>query len=165
MGAAVFEEEGVPYVLRYEVRCDVSWMTTSLRLTGHRAGEIVDVSVTADERRRWFLNGSEVPAVAGCVDLDLSFSAATNLIPLRRLSLAVGQRAEINSAWLTLPHLRLEPLPQTYGRTGESCYAYEAPRQRFATELEVHESGFVTRYPPLWTGAILDGREDNGDGH
>ncbi len=32
----------------------------------------------------WRVNDAAVPAVAGCIDLDLGFSPATNLLPIRR---------------------------------------------------------------------------------
>ena len=41
----------------------------------------------------WFANGVEQDNVAGCLDLDLGFTPATNLFAIRRLSLKVGQRA------------------------------------------------------------------------
>jgi uncharacterized protein len=56
----------------------------------------------------------------------------------------------VRSAWLGFPDLTLEPLVQTYARTGESTYHYEAPATEFETDLEVDAAGFVVRYPPLW---------------
>jgi hypothetical protein len=149
-GTAVFADDGRACALNYDLICDAAWVTQSFRLTGRRGSERIDLSVTADSKRRWFLDGREIPAVAGCVDLDLSFSAATNLFPLRRLELAVGQIAGVTSAWLTFPQLRLEPLPQTYRRTGEHTYAYDSPTLDFSTELVVDDAGFVIKYPPLW---------------
>jgi hypothetical protein len=88
--------------------------------------------------------------VADCVDLDLSFSPSTNLIPIRRLDLAPGQQGEARAAWLQFPSLALEPLAQLYRRTGESSYHYETLDGSFATELEVNPMGFITRYPGRW---------------
>ncbi len=41
--------------------------------------------------------------VAVCVDIDLNFSSSTNLLPIRRLDLAIGQDAELTAAWLVSP--------------------------------------------------------------
>ena len=61
-----------------------------------------------------------------------------------------GERAEVRSAWLAFPELTLEPLVQTYARTGESTYHYESSAGAFVTDLEVDAAGFIVRYPPLW---------------
>jgi Uncharacterized protein conserved in bacteria len=99
---------------------------------------------------RWRLNDADCPAVTGCLDLDLSFTPATNLLPIRRLALPIGETAAVRSAWLTFPALTLEPLDQVYRRTHATTYAYESDGGSFSTELEVNGDGFVTRYPNLW---------------
>jgi uncharacterized protein len=46
--------------------------------------------------------GSEaLKSVADCVDVDLGFTPATNLIVLRGLSLKIGQRAQAPAAYLS----------------------------------------------------------------
>jgi hypothetical protein len=131
--------------------CNAAWETRSLELTGRVGADAVAITVHADDDRRWRLNGAEQPAVAGCIELDLAFSPATNTLPLRRLNLAVGQSASVTSAWLTFPELQLEPLPQTYRRRDEQHYDYEAPTLGFSTVLTVNADGIVIDYPPLWT--------------
>jgi hypothetical protein len=108
------------------------------------------VELYTDTARRWTSNGQAAPSVAGCVDLDLSFSPATNTIPIRRLALNPGERAEVRSAWLKFPGLVLEPLVQTYVCSGASTYHYESSGGEFVTDIEVDAAGFVVRYPPLW---------------
>jgi hypothetical protein len=91
-----------------------------------------------------------VPAVAGCIDIDLGFSPSTNLLPIRRLSLAVGVSAAVNAAWLPFPSLVFEVLPQVYRRAGQRTYRYESGGGAFVRVLEVNATGFVTTYPGLW---------------
>jgi hypothetical protein len=86
------------------------------------------------------------------VDIDLPFTPSTNMIPIRRLSLNPGERAEVRAAWLRFPELTLEPLVQSYARTGDTSYHYESSGGEFVTDLEVGAAGFVLRYPPLWEG-------------
>jgi hypothetical protein len=88
--------------------------------------------------------------VAGCIDLDLNFSPSTNLLPVRRLGLSVGQRAGVNAAWLRFPSFTLEPLEQVYQRLSEDTYRYESAGGRFTRELSVNQAGFVTHYPGFW---------------
>jgi hypothetical protein len=103
-----------------------------------------------DSSRRWFLNGRESPQVAGCLDLDLNFSPSTNLLPIRRLGLAVGGAGEVKAAWLRFPSFTLEPLDQRYQRLDAATYHYQSAGGRFVAELAVNETGFVTVYSGFW---------------
>ena len=149
-GTSVFAAEGRSCRLEYQVVCDAGWRTLHARVTGWFGAEPIKVEVYTNSARRWSINGRDEPAVAGCVDIDLSFSPSTNTIPIRRLALNQGERAEVRSAWLRFPTLTLEPLVQSYTRTGESLYHYEAPSEEFVTDIEVGSDGLVRRYPPLW---------------
>jgi hypothetical protein len=150
-GAAVFTGGARPALLQYVIACTDAWQTRRLELTGWIGGRDVSLLIEAPGDGRWLLDDVAQPAVAGCLDLDLAFSAATNTISLRRLNLAVGQSAEVTSAWLTFPDLQLQPLTQTYRRRDESHYVYAAPALGFKTVLTLDEAGLVTDYPPLWT--------------
>ena len=136
--------------LEYQIVCDAAWRTLHARVTGWYGIDPVKAELYTDTARRWTINGQPAPAVAGCVDLDLSFSPASNAIPIRRLALNQGERAEVRSAWLRFPGLALEELVQTYTRTGESTYHYDSSGGEFVTDIEVDDAGFVVRYPPLW---------------
>jgi hypothetical protein len=92
----------------------------------------------------------EVLSVAGCLDVDLAFTPATNILPLRRLELAVGESREVTAAWVRFPDLSVEPLAQRYTRLDERRVRYESRGGAFTAELEVDELGLVVRYPPLW---------------
>ena len=149
-GAAVFAHGREPCRLDYRVVCDAGWRTVSARVTGWVGRETVDVEAAVDSERRWRLNGAECPAVAGCLDLDLNFSPSTNLLPIRRLGLAVGEEAAVRAAWLRFPGFILEPLDQRYRRLAGTTYRYESAGGAFVTELEVNAAGLVTRYPSFW---------------
>ena len=92
----------------------------------------------------------EIPAVAGCLDVDLAFTPATNILPLRRLGLAVGESREMTAAWVRFPDLSVEPLAQRYTRLDERRVRYESRGGAFTADLEVDELGLVVSYPPLW---------------
>lgn len=149
-GTAVFAYEGRPCLLDYTVTCDRDWRTTSAGVTGSIGGRPVDLAVSVDRRGRWRLNNEVCGAVEGCIDIDLGFSPSTNLLPIRRLGLAVGEAAEVRAAWLPFPALVLEPLAQTYRREGVTTYRYESGGGRFVRTLEVNSAGLVTDYPGLW---------------
>jgi hypothetical protein len=98
----------------------------------------------------------EIHAVAGCLDVDLAFTPATNILPLRRLGLAVGESREVTAAWIRFPDLSVEPLPQRYTRLDERRVRYESRGGAFTAELEVDELGLVVRYPPLWERVAVE---------
>ncbi len=149
-GTAVFVHEEQPCRLDYAVVCDPAWHTTSARVAGWVGGETVAYEIEVDRARRWWVNGVESPEAAGALDVDLAISPSTNLLPIRRLSLAVGQEEEVRAAWLRFPGFTLERLDQVYRRTGLTTYRYESAGGSFVTDLEVNETGFVTLYPRLW---------------
>ncbi len=148
-GAAVFFE-GKPCHFSYEVTTDAAWRSRGARVTGYLGTRAVDLRIRAAGSGRWEVDGVQKKAVAGCIDLDLSFTPATNLIVLRRLALEVGERAEAPAAYLEFPGLRLVRLPQSYARISRSEYAYEAPTIGYAATLRVQPSGAIAHYPGLF---------------
>jgi uncharacterized protein len=153
-GTAVFLEDGMPARLTYHVACDRAWRTQQGQVHGWLGPQRVELSIGRAGPLVWTLNGSALSNLKDCVDLDLGFTPATNLLPLRRLALAVGEVRDAPAAWLNLPDMTLEVLDQRYERRGESTYWYEAPRFQYAALLEVDPTGFIRRYPGLWDSEI-----------
>ncbi len=149
-GTSLFTEASQPCRLEYEIECDSSWRTRSAQVAGWLGREAVKVELKVTGEGSWRLDGRPCPQVSGCIDLDLHFSPATNLLPVRRLALAVGEQARVQAAWLRFPSFRLEPLDQVYRRLAEDVYQYESAGGRFKAELQVNETGYVTTYPGLW---------------
>ena len=149
-GTAVFSHNDQPGRLDYLVICDTGWNTRSGRVSGWLGRAAVDIELAVDPKRNWRLNGVACPAVTNCIDLDLNFSPSTNLLPIRRLNLSIGQEAEVKAAWLRFPSFELEPLLQVYRRVGESTYRYKSGGGSFVADLEVDAVGFVTNYPGIW---------------
>jgi hypothetical protein len=149
-GTAVFLHEGQTCRLSYLIACDAIWNTRSAVVLGWCRGEDVNLELSVDVHHRWQVNGVIKPAVERCVDLDLNFSPSTNLLPIRRLNLEVGQQAEVKAAWLRFPSFELEPLSQVYERLGEFKYRYSSRGGDFVADLTVNGVGFVTVYPQLW---------------
>jgi len=150
LGAAVFWDAGRPCHFQYEVTTDVAWRTQRAHVAGFLGDRAIDVSIRSARRATWQIAGRPQRDVAGCVDVDLGFTPATNLIVLRRLSLKIGQRAEAPAAYLEFPRMRFVRLPQTYVRIGRTSYAYEAPTVGYSGTLRVTPAGVVTWYPGLF---------------
>jgi hypothetical protein len=149
-GTALFSHSQLPCRLDYHIVCDSHWRTRSAKVAGWVGHRLIEIELAVSPDQHWLLNEKDSPEVAGCVDLDLNFSPSTNLLPIRRLGLAVGQEMEVRAAWLRFPSFRLEPLVQLYRRTDETSYRYESAGGSFVTELCVNAEGFVTKYPNIW---------------
>jgi hypothetical protein len=106
--------------------------------------------ISVGPESRWERNGEEAPDVAGAIDIDLNFSPATNLLPVRRLQLQLGESASVQAAWLRFPSLKLEKLEQTYTRTADDRYLYQSRGGAFTAELIVDAAGFPVLYPGGW---------------
>lgn len=150
------EESGVPARLRYRIDCDHAWCTRSALIEGEAGDRPVRVALTADGAGRWARDGRALPELTGALDVDLGFTPATNTLPIRRLSLAVGETALVRSAWLRFPELRLEPLEQTYTREAEQVYRYVAQVDGapFTARLDTDAYGRVLRYEGLWEAEL-----------
>lgn len=146
-GNAVFGGVEGPCRLDYSIVTDAAWRTVSARVEGWVGDRSIAVEIAAGASRCWSMNGLPQPAIEGCIDLDLNFSPSTNLLPIRRLALPVGQQAGVRAAWLRFPSFTLEPLEQTYRHTSERTYRYESAGGEFVAGLDVDGRGFVTRYP------------------
>jgi hypothetical protein len=144
-GTVLTQDAERPVEIRYAVTVDSAWATTDVSVQVAIAdGEPRDLS---ELQTLW--SGTPRPAAyADCVDVDLGFTPATNTLPIRRLRLAVGQRAEIEAAWLVWPELHVRPARQTYTRIREDLYRYQ--QGDFEAELLVDEHGLVREYEGLW---------------
>jgi hypothetical protein len=152
-GAAVFREHGSVCALAYRVACDPAWRTTATEVDGWCDGRPVGLRIRRTREGHWWLNERTCPEVIGCDDVDLSFTPATNLLPIRRLALRVGAAAEVRAAWLAWPEAALAPITQRYARRSAETYDYEAdvPGQgRFAAVLRVGPESWVLDYGDLW---------------
>src|SRR4051812_38604741 len=156
-GTVLLVHERMPCELTYSIQCDLEWETQSVWIRGQVGAKPVSLAFTRTSASEWYSNGLHVPEVDGCIDIDLGFSPSTNLLPIRRLGLAIGSRAVVRAAWVRFPELSLELLDQAYTRLDESHYLYESADGSFRRELLVGANGFVLEYPGYWrTDAIAD---------
>jgi hypothetical protein len=149
-GTAVFVHEQRACCLNYSICCDRQWQTLSARVGGCVGNEAIELELAVNSDHRWLLNGKDCREVDGCIDLDLNFSPSTNLLPIRRLNLAIGEQALVCAAWLRFPTFKLEPLEQIYRRLEATTYRYESAGGRFVAVLDVNEAGFVKNYANIW---------------
>jgi hypothetical protein len=144
-GTVLTHEAKRPIELRYAVTVDSAWATAGVEVLVSFSGG--DFREPVEIGGLW--SGKErPPGCEDCVDVDLSFTPATNTLPIRRLGLRVGEEQEIAVAWLVWPELRFERAVQRYARLGEDRYRYT--QDDFEAELTVDEAGLVLEYEGLW---------------
>jgi hypothetical protein len=152
-GHATAVEEGEAWGIRYTITIDGGWATRSAHVVGVSARGAHEVRLEGDGTGGWRVDGRPAPRIAGCLDVDLEASACTNALPMHRLGLAVGQRAEAPAAYVRAPGLGVERLEQSYARLpdegGRLRFDYEAPAFDYRDVLVYDGSGLVVDYPGI----------------
>ncbi len=151
-GELQVEEAGVAAQLNYVIDCERDWRTRRALITGTASGAPVRFDFGADGLGHWTLNGAALPLVEGALDIDLGFTPATNLLPIRRLALEVGNSAAVRTAWLRFPELHVELLEQSYTREAQRVFRYRAlvDGAPFEARLDTDDFGRVLVYEGLW---------------
>jgi len=148
-------EDGVAWTVGYAIDVDERWCTVAARITGRSAAGARAVEIAADGTGsgRWRVDGVRVPALDGCLDVDLEASACTNTLPVHRLALAPGAGAAAPAVYVRAADLAVERLDQHYRRAADDAathrYDYESPAFGVAGELVYDAAGLVLDYPGL----------------
>jgi len=152
-GVVIGIEEGTPFRVRYELRCDARWKVREL--TALSLGEGKEIRLLADGEGRWTTTTEDaVRHLDGCIDVDISATPFTNTLPIRRLMLEPGESVDLEVAYCAVPALRVETEPQRYTcleRSGEGgTYRFESLDGGFTANLSVDTGGLVLDYPDLF---------------
>jgi uncharacterized protein len=138
----------------YLLECDAGWRVTGLAIRVAGAGGNRALDLSADGAGHWRAGGQPLPALDGCIDIDINCTPLTNTLPIRRLSWSPGMSRDLDIAYVSVPELTVAPARQRYtllqrddGRGG-ALYRYESGS--FRADLRVDGDGFVIDYPGLW---------------
>ena len=152
-GYSTAAEEDEAWAVRYDLTVDERWVTRSAHVFARSAQGVHEVRLEADGTGAWQIDGKAAPQLDGCLDVDLEASACTNALPIHRLGLSVGGRADAPAAYVRAPNLRVERLEQTYARLPDdgarARYEYVAPAFDFSAVLTYDRFGFVLDYPGI----------------
>jgi uncharacterized protein len=147
-------EEDRVFRAHYTIRCDTSWCVHSvaLELPDHPSSQL---HLLADGKGQWHTaDGTPLPSLAGCIDVDITVTPFTNTLPIRRLHLTPGQATEITVVYFSLPKLQFQPVRQRYTCLSTNArgnmYRYEGLDSGFTTELQADHDGLILDYPRLW---------------
>jgi len=139
---------GGPFGCSYAVRCDGRWR---VRQVEARVAGGAHLLLRADGEGRWRgPDGAPLPALDGCIDVDLACTPFTNTLPIRRLGEALRARREIRVAYIVMPGLQVMPSRQAYTRLAAGRYRFESLSDPFQAEIETDADGLVVRYPGLF---------------
>lgn len=134
----------------FRVDLDAGWVTRDAVVGAVGPDGERTVLLSADEHRRWQVDGEHDPGLDGCVDVDVAATPLTNTFPLRRLrGLDVGGEVTTPIAWVEVPSLRVTRVEQTYRRlpdaNGLGAWVYSDPTHG-AFRLTVDDDGLVVNY-------------------
>jgi hypothetical protein len=147
---AVFKKK--PLRLEYRIVCDAGWRTRTVAVDQIFDSRKRHVSLRVDSKLRWWQGTRDLVHLRGCQDVDLMLTPATNMLPVRRLSLKSGKHGESTAAWILSPTLDIRPLPQRYIRLSKNRYLYLSATG-FSAELAIDDFGMVKSYPGIWERA------------
>ncbi|AKQ70786.1 hypothetical protein A176_007698 [Myxococcus hansupus] len=156
-GSVVVVLEGQPYFVDYTLLTDAAWETRDVSVVRRSVEGEARLHLRSDAEHRWWNEGTELVELRGCPDIDLACTPSTNTLPIRRLALEVGQSAHVRTAWIRMPDLSVEVLPQQYTRLSPTRYRYESNGGSFKAEVDVDALGLVTNYPPGWERVAVSG--------
>jgi AraC-like DNA-binding protein len=101
-GLIIGMSEDQAFRLHYELLCDAGLHLREVHVSVLRPGA-PHLSLWADGHGQWTgEDGQQAPALDGCLDVDLSATAFTNTLPIRRLGLQPKQSAELAVAYIDL---------------------------------------------------------------
>jgi uncharacterized protein len=162
-GVLVATDNGEPVRIHYWIGLNrlAGWVECRA-VASVGAGEEHRIDLLREADGSWKMGSPETerrepaPALSVAVEPDLEFSPITNTLAIDRLNLAVGESAELVTAWVRFPRLNVEPYPQRYTRLAERTYRFES--EGFEAEIEVDDLNLVVRYGDLWERvAVSDG--------
>lgn len=151
-------EDGVTWDVGYVLDVDDRWRTRRAHIRSRWAAGAAERVIESVADGRWTVDGVPAPTLDGLLDVDLESSACTNALPVRRLALDVGARADAPAAYVRALDLAVERLEQVYTRVADAGrhqrYDYESPAFGVACRLEYDEAGLVVDYPDLAVRAL-----------
>lgn len=144
----------IPFHATYRILCDEQWRVCSVELALHHI-QSTTIVLKADGNGHWTDEMDvALPALAGCIDVDISATPFTNTLPIRRLNLAFGASANIAVVYLKVPEMTIQPVEQRYTYLEKTAntqtYLYDGLTSNFQAEIPVDQDGLVLDYPQLF---------------
>lgn len=147
-------DEETPFRLQYKIKADAAWRTRKLWLRAATPLGESALALRSDGHGNWRSeDGTEMPELRDCIDVDIMATPFTNTLPINRLRLAPGQSADLRMVYVTTPSLEVSVSTQRYSSRGDSGIFFESPAHDFTALLPIDDAGLVMDYPQLFTRA------------
>lgn len=146
-GVIVSDNDGSRFAASYAVSLSPDWR---FRQATIETVEGTQLHLIRDELGNWTADGIELPELGGCVDIDMSASAFTNSLPIRRVGLELGEPRHLDIAWIPLDTLQPFRDGQVYTALGDGRYRYQSEETDFEGTITVDSDGLVLTYDPLF---------------
>lgn len=130
--------------VQYVLRVTAMWQVRQFLLFRDLADP--DLWLYTDGTTRWGeMNGAEREELAGCSDIDLHCTPFTNTVPIRRLPIGVGDRADVPVVSVDVETLGLRPVTKHYFRLDTHRWAFTEGDE--SVEFDVDDYGLVIDQP------------------
>jgi uncharacterized protein len=149
-GTILVAHENQPLEITYQILCDLSWTTREVTIRQCQGFEHLDRKLSVAAENWSDADRGPLLEIAGCVDVDIELTPATNALPVNRLKLAIGESSEIQAAWIRVPSFTIVRAHQRYERLSEKVYRYTSVASGFQAEIEVDHFGLPIRYGNIW---------------
>jgi hypothetical protein len=148
------DDTETPFRLQYKIKTDPAWRARKVWLRAATPFGESAQALRSDGQGNWRNeDGTELPELRDCVDVDITATPFTNTLPINRLQLAPGQSVDIRVVYLTAPSLEISVSAQRYSRRGDAEIFFESPAHDFTALLPIDSDGLVLDYPQLFRRA------------
>jgi hypothetical protein len=159
-GTILAAHEGQPIEVFYQISCDSDWQTREVAVQQRYGFLESSLKLSVNDKTWNRADQGRIPELAGCIDVDIELTPATNAFPINRLNLAIGGSGEIQAAWIRLPSLAIVRAHQRYERLSENVYRYTSVASGFQAEIEVDGFGLPIWYGNIWQRITAAGGAD-----
>lgn len=149
-GTILAAHKGEPIEICYQISSDQDWKTREVSVQQRYGFVESSLKLSANDRTWYRADQERLPELAGCIDVDIELTPATNALPISRLNLAIGESSEIQAAWIRLPGLAVLAARQRYDRLSENTYRYTSLASGFQAEIDVDRFALPIRYGNIW---------------
>ncbi|MAC77655.1 MAG: hypothetical protein CML66_06285 [Rhodobacteraceae bacterium] len=146
----------------YIVRTDTDCRTRELRVD-YVGGPCLHMEADGEGTWHDLIGHRDVPALDGCIDVDIGITPATNTLPIKRLRLGAQESRDIAVAYVPLPDQIDGAFLPRRAEQRYTClqpdrrYLYEGLFRGFTAELDIDAAGLVLDYPDTFRRIDLPG--------
>jgi hypothetical protein len=149
----------VGFHANYRINASATWKFRSVDLTVSTDHDR-HMSLSTDGEGNWQdQDGNELSNLRECFEIDISATPFTNTLAIGRLNIGVGKSVKLSAAYIRLPEMTVEAVPQRYTAVEiskrRSAYRYEGLFRNFTAILPVDEDLIVIDYPETFKRIFL----------